>query len=137
VQEALNQARPFNAPRNSGTLPGNYRWDMRFNKDIHLSRTNEAVRLGFSVVAANLFNHTNFTGVNGIFPVGSAADPRVTAFPITDVSGNVLQTVNLLNGPYNLHGFKARDFGVPGSIPLAFNSADVSRQVVLGLRVSF
>jgi hypothetical protein len=137
VQEALNQARPFNAPRNSGILPSNYRWDMRFNKDIHLSRSHDAFRLGLSVVAANLLNHTNFTGVNGIFPVGSAADPRVTAFPITDVNGNLLQTVNLLNGPYNLHGLKARDFGVPGNIPLAFNSADVARQIVLGLRVSF
>jgi hypothetical protein len=89
------------------------------------------------VVAANLLNHTNFTGVNGIFPVGSALDPRVTAFPITDQNGNLLQTVNLLNGPYKLHGFKARDFGVPGNIPLAFNSADVARQIQFGLRVSF
>ncbi len=137
VQEALNQARPFNAPRDSGILPWNYRWDMRFNKDIRLARDNEAVRLGLSVTAANLLNHTNFTGVNGIFPVGSVLDPRVTAFPITDVNGNVLQTVNLLNGPYNLKGLKARDFGVPGNIPLAFNSAGVARQIQFGLRLSF
>jgi Carboxypeptidase regulatory-like domain len=137
VQEALNQARPFNAPRDSGILPWNYRWDMRFNKDIRLARNNENVRLGLMVTAANLLNHTNFTGVNGIFPVGSALDPRATAFPITDVNGNVLQTVNLLNGPYNLKGLKARDFGVPGNIPLAFNSAGVARQIQFGLRLSF
>lgn len=137
VQEALNQARPFNAPRDSGILPWNYRWDMRFNKDIRLSRNNEAVRLGLSVTAANLLNRTNFTGVNGIFPVASALDPQAAAFPIRDVNGNLLQTVNLINGPYNLHGFKARDFGIPGSLPLAFNSADVARQIQFGLRLSF
>jgi hypothetical protein len=133
VQEALNQARPFNAPRDSGILPWNYRWDMRFNKDIRLSSRNEAVKLGLSVTAANLLNHTNFTGANGIFPVPVA----VPAFPIVDANGNVLQTVNLLNGPYNLHGFKARDFGIPGALPLAFNSADVARQIQFGLRLSF
>jgi hypothetical protein len=130
VQEALNQARPFNAPRDSGILPGVYRWDMRFNKDIHLSRSNDAFRLGFSVVAANLLNRTNFTGVNGIFPEGTAALAAATPFP----NGG-----NLLNGPYNLRGVKALDFNgtVPGVTPLAFNSADVARQIQFGLRVSF
>jgi hypothetical protein len=103
---------------------------MRFNKDIHLSRNNDAFRLGFSVVAANLLNHTNFTGVNGIFPEGTAALAAATPFP----NGG-----NLLNGPYNLRGVKALDFNgtVPGVTPLAFNSADVARQIQFGLRVSF
>ena len=130
VQEALNQARPFNAPRDSGILPGVYRFDMRFNKDIHLSRSNDAFRLGFSVVAANLFNHTNFTGVNGIFPEGTATLAAATPLP----NGG-----NLLNGPFNVRGVKALDFNgtVPGVTPLAFNSADLARQIVFGLRVSF
>jgi hypothetical protein len=133
VQEALNQARPFNAPRDSGILPWNYRWDMRFNKDIHLSKEHEAFRLGLSVTAANLLNHTNFTGVNGVFPT------PLPTFQIHDASGAVLQTVDLLNGPYNMRGNKAYDFlpGVPGNTPLAFNSADVARQIQFGLRVSF
>ncbi|HEV2991271.1 MAG TPA: TonB-dependent receptor [Candidatus Angelobacter sp.] len=131
VQEALNQARPFNAPRDSGILPWNYRWDMRFNKDFRLSKDHEALRLGFSVTAANLLNHTNFTGANGIFPAGTAALAAATAFP----NGG-----NLLNGPYNIRGVKTLDFQpgfVPGSVPLSFNSADVARQIQFGLRLSF
>ncbi len=131
VQEALNQARPFNAPRDSGILPWNYRWDMRLNKDIRLSKNHEAMRLGFSVTAANLLNHTNFTGVNGIFPAGTAALAAATVFP----NGG-----NLLNGPYNVRGVKALDLQpgfVPGSIPLSFNSADIARQIQFGLRLSF
>jgi hypothetical protein len=131
VQEALNQARPFNAPRDSGILPWNYRVDMRFNKDVHLSSSNEALRLGLSVTAANLFNRTNFTGVNGIFPIATQGQALGTAFP----NGG-----NLLNGPYNIRGVKALDFAngfLPGQLPLSFNSADVARQIQFGLRLSF
>jgi hypothetical protein len=132
VQEALNQARPFNAPRDSGILPWNSRWDMRFSKDIRLSKDHEAMRLGLSVTAANLLNHTNFTGVNGIFPVATAAGAASTPFP----NGG-----NLLNGPYNVRGVKAFDFDplfpVPGTKPLSFNSADVARQIQIGVRLSF
>lgn len=133
VQEALNQARPFNAPRDSGILPWNYRWDMAFKKEIRLSKDNESLRLGLSVIAANLLNHTNFTGVNGVFPVPVASP----AFQVKGQNGSVLQTVNLLNGPYNFRGIKAADFGIPGSNPLSFNSADIARQVQFGLRLSF
>jgi hypothetical protein len=138
VQEAINQARPFNAPRDSGILPWGYRWDMRFNKDIRLSKDREGLRLGLTVTAANLLNHTNFTGVNGLFPVGTGSDPithvllaQTTAFP----NGG-----NLLNGPYNVRGVKALDFTpgrLPGQVPLSFNSADLARQIQLGLRLSF
>jgi hypothetical protein len=130
VQEALNQARPFNAPRDSGILPWNYRWDMRFNKDVRLSKDRENLRLGLTVTAANLLNRTNFTGVNGVFPVGSAAAAAGVVFP----NGG-----NLLNGPYNVRGVKALDFNgtIPGSVPLSFNSADIARQVQFGLRLSF
>src|SRR5262249_36008160 len=97
VQEALNQARPFNAPRDSGMLPWNHRWDMRLNKDIRLSKNHESIRVGLSGTAANLLNHTNFTGVNGIFPVATAAAAAITTLP----NGG-----NLLNGPYNVRGIK-------------------------------
>jgi hypothetical protein len=132
VQEALNQARPFNAPRDSGILPWNYRWDMALKKDIRLSKDREALRLGLSITAANLLNHTNFTGVNGIFPVATAAQAAGVAFP----NGG-----NLLNGPYNVQGVKALDFDpkfpVPGTESLSFNSADLARQIQFGLRLSF
>jgi hypothetical protein len=130
VQEALNQARPFNAPRNSGILPWNYRWDQNIKKDFRVSRDHETVRLQASVTIANVLNHTNFTGVNGIFPAGNAAAAAATRFP----NGG-----NLLNGPYDLRGVKALDFNgtIPGSVPLAFNSADLARQVQFGLRLAF
>jgi hypothetical protein len=131
VQEALNQARPFNAPRDSGILPWNYRWDMRFNKDIRLSKNHEAARLGLSVTAANLLNHTNFTGVYGVFPAGTAALAAATPLP----NGG-----NLLNGPFNVRGVKTLDFQpgfVPGTVPLSFNSADIARQIQFGVRLSF
>lgn len=130
TQEAINQARPFNAPRDSGILPWNYRWDMRLNKDIRLSHNHEAMRLGLSVTAANILNHTNFTGVNGIFPASNAAAAAATILP----NGG-----NLLNGPYNLKGVKALDFNgsIPGITPLSFDSADIARQIQFGLRLSF
>lgn len=131
VQEALNQARPFNAPRDSGILPWNYRWDMRFSKDIRLSKNHEAVRLGLSMTAANLLNHTNFTGVYGVFPAGTAALAAATP---------LLNGGNLLNGPFNVRGVKALDFTpgfVPGTVPLSFNSADIARQIQFGVRLSF
>jgi Carboxypeptidase regulatory-like domain len=130
TQEALNQARPFNAPRDSGILPWNYRWDMRLNKDIRLSKNYETMRLGLSVTAANLLNHTNFTGVNGIFPVGTPGAAQATIFP----NGG-----NLLNGPYNVQGVRALDFNgtIPGSVPLSFDSADIARQIQFGVRLSF
>lgn len=139
TQEAINQARPFNAPRDTGLLPWNYRWDMRLNKDIHLSKSHEAMTLGLSVTAANILNHTNFTGVNGIFPVASALQPIATAFPIIGPGNQVLQTVNVLNGPYNLRGVKGADFNgtIPGSNPLSFDSADIARQVQFGVRLNF
>lgn len=131
VQEAINQARPFNAPRDSGILPWNYRWDMSFKKEIPLSRNNESLRLAVSVTAANLLNHTNFTGVNGLVPVGTAALAAATPLP----NGG-----NLLTGPFNVRGVKALDFQpgfVPGQVPFSFDSADLARQVQFGLRVSF
>jgi hypothetical protein len=130
VQEALNQARPFNAPRDSGILPWNYRWDQSFKKDFRLSKDHEAMRLQASVTIANVLNHTNFTGVNGIFPAGTAATAAATPFP----NGG-----NLLNGPYNLRGVKSLDFNgtIPGTVPLSFNSADIARQIQLGLRFAF
>ena len=86
LQSALNQARPFNAPRDSGILPGVYRWDMRFNKDIHLSRNNDAFRLGFSVVAANLLNHTNLNTPNPVVYAAAIGDPSPTAGLITSTT---------------------------------------------------
>jgi hypothetical protein len=132
TQEAANQARPFNAPRNSGIGAWFYRTDFRLSKDFYVNR-DRGVKVAAIATASNIFNHTNFTGVNGDFPgVTSSTSPLATNFPIVGTGG----FVNLLNGPYNLHGTKALDQAF-GNAPLAFNSADIPRQVQFGLQVSF
>jgi hypothetical protein len=143
TQEAANQARPFNAPRNSGIGAWFYRTDFRLSKDFYVNRE-RGVKVAAIATASNIFNHTNFTGVNGDFPgVTTSTNPLATNFPLS--SGG---SVNLLNGPYNLHGNKAIDFTQTvnalgqkiltlGNAPLAFNSADIPRQVQFGLQVTF
>jgi hypothetical protein len=143
TQEAANQARPFNAPRNSGIGAWFYRTDFRLSKDFYVNR-DRGFKVAAIATASNIFNHTNFTGVNGDFPgVTNSASPLATNFPLS--SGG---SVNLLNGPYNLHGNKAIDFTQTvnalgqkiltlGNAPLAFNSADIPRQVQFGLQFSF
>jgi hypothetical protein len=140
TQEAANQARPFNAPRNSGIGAWFYRTDFRLSKDFYVNR-DRGVKVAAIATASNIFNHANFTGVNGDFPgVTTSTNPLATSFKLT----NNLGTVNLLNGPYNLHGNKAIDFTpnaskllTLGNAPLAFNSADIPRQVQFGVQVSF
>jgi len=150
VQEASNQARPFNAPRNSGIGAWLYRMDMRVSKDFYVNKE-RGIKVGVIATAANLFNHANFTGVNGDFPglastatLNAAGSPLDQSFPLAGGNG----TVNLLNGPYNFKGIKAIDF-IPsknalgqsiltlGGSSLAFNTADIPRQVQFGLKVSF
>jgi hypothetical protein len=142
TQEAANQARPFNAPRNSGIGAWFYRTDFRLSKDFYVNRE-RGVKVAAIATASNIFNHTNFTGVNGDFPgVTTSTNPLATNFPLSNGG-----SVNLLNGPYNLHGNKAIDFTQTvnalgqkiltlGNAPLAFNSADIPRQVQFGLQVN-
>jgi TonB-dependent receptor-like protein len=141
VQEALNQARPFAAARNTGFGPWNYRWDMSFRKAIPLS---ERFRLEFLANFANLLNRVNFLGVNGIFP---AITNAAAAQNVKLLNGS---TVNLLSGPYNFKGYRSFNDaelsgtkiggGTPlanGADPLAFVTADVPRQAQFELRLSF
>jgi hypothetical protein len=142
VQEALNQARPFAAPRNSGIGPWTYIWDMSFRKGIYIN-TEKGVRLDVNVNISNILNRNNFLGVNGIFPgVTNAAQAAAYSLP----NGG-----NLLNGPYTLYGNKAINqaelnhgtlpngtpAGLLGTDPLAFVSSGVPRQIQFGLRLSF
>lgn len=141
VQEALNQARPFAAGRNTGLGPWNYRWDMSFRRAIPL---NERFRLEFMANFANLLNRVNFLGVNGIFRGVSNAN---AAQNVKLLDGS---TINLLTGPYNFHGFKSFDDAekagttIGGGTPLAlgadtlsFVTADVPRQTQFELRLTF
>jgi hypothetical protein len=63
--------------------------------------------------------------LGGRLDIGVPADPD----PF-QVGG---QTVNLLDGPYNLHGIR----GLDASQPLGFKAAFDPRQVQFGLRLDF
>jgi len=113
-------ARPWNAGRNTGIGPDFTSLDMRVTKAFYINRE-RGVKLDFLVEGTNLLNHTNFSAVNDVFP----ADPNPFQAGPT--------TVNLLNGPYNLHGFRAAN----PSQPLAFESAFDPRQVQFALKLAF
>jgi Carboxypeptidase regulatory-like domain len=146
VQEALNQARPFAAPRNSGIGPWDARWDMAIRKAIYINKE-RGLRLEVSANLENLLNHTNFLGVDGVFAQPQAANfaSGPQAVPLLKLPGQPQQFVNLLSGPYNFHGIKAFDnferasngeFAL-GSQALNFVSADVPRLAQFELRLSF
>jgi hypothetical protein len=145
VQEALNQARPFNAPRNSGVGPWDFRWDMSVRKGIYINKE-RGLRLDVIANVANILNHTNFLGVNGSFTQFQAGSALTAdAVPLLQVPGQPQQVINLLNGPYSFQGHKifnttekASGGALPlGSDPLAFVSADVPRQAQFMLKLSF
>jgi hypothetical protein len=141
VQEALNQARPFNDPRNSGIGPWDFRWDMSVRKGIYINKE-RGLRLDVIANVANILNHTNFLGVNGVFSQVQAGSASAGAAAVPLLNG---VDVNLLNGPYNFHGIKAFNTAekasggaLPlGADPLAFVSADVPRQAQFELKLSF
>jgi len=143
VQEALNQARPFNAPRNSGVGPWDFRWDMSVRKGIYVNKE-RGLRLDVIANLSNILNRTNFLGVNGVFP-GVSTAAQAANVPLIGNLANGGQPVNLLNGPYNFHGSKLLSnnerAGLTGTAlgtdPLAFVSADVPRQAQFVLKLSF
>jgi hypothetical protein len=143
VQEALNQARPFNDPRNSGIGPWDFRWDMSVRKGIYINKE-RGLRLDVIANLSNILNRTNFLGVDGIFP-GVSTAAQAANVPLIGNLANGGQPVNLLNGPYNFHGSKllsnAERAGLTGTAlgtdPLSFVSADVPRQAQFVLKLSF
>jgi hypothetical protein len=113
-------ARPWHAGRNTGIGPGYNSLDLRLTKSFYLRR-DQGTKLDLLVEGTNILNHTNFSAVNDVFP----ANPE--PFQIGS------QTVNLLNGPYNLHGVK----GLDPSQPLAFKAANPARHLQFGLKFVF
>ncbi len=113
-------ARPWHAGRNTGIGPNFYSLDMRVAKSFYVNRE-AGRRIDLMVQGSNILNHTNFSAVNDSFPVNP--DPF-------SVGG---QTIDLLNGPYNLHGIR----GLDASQPLGFKAAFDSRQVQFGLKLIF
>ena len=128
-----SEARPFNEGRNLGIGPGYATFDMRISRGISLKH-DSPLRLDLIAQSSNILNHTNFTSVQNIFPntaVTNAANVTTSAV-VSTPEGNV----NLLNGPYNLKGF--RPFGATQlTDPLAFKTAAPPRQISFGLELAF
>jgi hypothetical protein len=116
-----SDARPWNEPRNEGRGDPFASWDMRVSKAFYLRRE-KGLKLELIAQVQNLLNRTNFAAVNNIFP----ANPTFTL-----PNGG-----NLLNGPYNVHGFAPRSVSQL-SQPLAFTSAYPPRLVSFSLQLAF
>jgi len=104
-------ARPWYVPRDSGIGPDYYDFDLRLTKAFYIDRE-RGLRLDAIVEGTDLFNHTNFSSVNGQWAVG---DPF------------------LLTGPFNVSGNKA----LPPTNPLGFTSAFPGRQMQFALKFAF
>jgi hypothetical protein len=128
-----NEARPFHAGRNLGIGAGYSTFDMRISRNIALKR-DSALRLNLIAQSSNILNHTNFTSVQNIFPNTAVTNSEgvTTSAVVSTPEGNV----DLLNGPYNLKGF--RPTGAEQlSDPLAFKTAAPPRQISFGLELAF
>ena len=92
------------------------------------------LRLNLIAQSSNVLNHTNFTSVQNIFPyTGNATATSYTTSAIVNTpEGNV----DLLNGPYNLKGFRPAN-ATQLSSPLAFKTAAPPRQISFGLEFAF
>lgn len=104
-------ARPWYIARNTGIGPAFYSFDMQLSKSFYMNRE-RGVQAQVIIEGRNLLNHTNFTAVNNVFPVG---DPFLT------------------QGPFNVTGSKA----LPPSVPLGFTAASNPRQLTFGLKLAF
>jgi len=70
------QFRPGNERRGAVTGPGYYKFDMSLFKNIKFT---ESTSLQFRAEAFNVFNHTNFQGVNTSFVPGSTVFGKVNS----------------------------------------------------------
>ena len=131
------EARPFHEGRNLGIGPGYGTLDMRISRGIVLKK-DSPLRVNVIAQSSNLLNHTNFTSVQNSFPGGgslsitSNAANLTTSAIVNTPEGNV----DLLNGPFNLKGF--RPVGATQlTTPLAFKTAAPPRQISFGLELAF
>ncbi len=129
-----SEARPFHEGRNLGVGPGYASFDLRISRAIVLRR-DTPLRLNLIAQSSNVLNHTNFTSVQNIFPnTGNSNMPGVaTTAALVDTPEG---TVDLLNGPYNLKGFRPAGAAQLTS-PLAFKTAAPPRQISFGLELAF
>jgi hypothetical protein len=117
-------ATPYAAARDTGRGYPYYNLDLRLQRSLFFARERR-MRVDFIVEGINILNRANFNQVNQNFPTVPG--------PVTLANG---QVVNLLTGPYNLHGFVPHSLGDLAS-PLSFQSADLPRQIQFGLKLAF
>lgn len=103
--------RPFNAARNSGIGEPFYSFDARLARRFPFKET---MYLELTFEGFNLFNRTNFTGINNI--VGSLPIAQLRALAATNPRGNRLAAPTQ---------------------PLGFTSAAPPRQLQFGIRLNF
>jgi hypothetical protein len=103
--------RPFDAPRNSGIGEPFYSFDARLARRFPFKET---MYLELTLEGFNLFNRTNFTGVNNV--VGSLTLAQLKALAQTHPRGNPLAAPTQ---------------------PLGFTSAAPPRQLQFGVRLNF
>lgn len=103
--------RPFDAPRNSGIGEPYYSLDARLARRFPFRET---MYLELTIEGFNLFNRTNFTGVNNV--VGGLTIPQLKALAQTHPRGNPLAAPTQ---------------------PLGFTSAAPPRQLQFGVRFNF
>jgi hypothetical protein len=120
-----NFATPWNASRDSSRGYPYYTLDLHIHKSLNVMRE-RGVRVDLIADGTNILNRVNFNKVWDQFPA-------VQSLKIADTGA----TLNLLNGPFNLNGFKPVSSDQLQGHPLAFISADNPRRVQFGLRVIF
>ncbi|HEX8176206.1 MAG TPA: carboxypeptidase regulatory-like domain-containing protein [Pyrinomonadaceae bacterium] len=103
--------RPFDAPRNSGIGEPFYSFDARLARRFPFKET---MYLELTLEGFNLFNRTNFTGINNV--VGSLSLAQLKALATTHPRGNPLAAPTQ---------------------PLGFTSAAPPRQLQFGVRLNF
>ncbi len=116
----LYNDRPALAGRNTGKGEPYYSFDMRLARRF-FAREQRYLELTFE--AFNLFNHTNFNGINNI--VGTACVANFATNPNCASATNVI--------PINARGRR----GVSSTAPLGFTSAAPARQLQFGVRYNF
>ncbi len=129
----VSEARPFHEGRNLGIGPSYSTFDMRISRGISLKH-DSPLRLDLIAQSSNVLNHTNFTSVQNIFPntATTNAAGMTTSAIVNTPEGNV----DLLNGPYNLRGFRPAN-ATQLTSPLAFKTAAPPRQISFGLELAF
>ena len=127
------EARPYLEGRNLGIGPGYATFDVRISRAIVFGK-DLPFRLNLIAQSSNILNHTNFTSVQNIFPNTAVTNNAgvTTSALVSTPEG----TVNLLNGPYNLKGFRPTG-PLELSDPLAFKTASSPRQISFGLELAF